>query len=518
MTTGERELGGTSDTADRPGETKVELTLPEAFKLDEAGLAHWFPHLDGKWTEQTKGLIRRSGATGLDLNWNWFETPVDWRCTCCGRDKPGIVRLLEGGVLLAHLHLHHDHMRDYVGGRLNERFGIPWAKGVPLPSRHAGDHMQALVTRFRDTMVCDGCNTAEGEAKRTLGLPRHFSFSPSEMAGFIRPHANTMNEVDVDAASGIWLDARAAYEDRLAFADTLVDRLATGLFAVERNVNSVPLIQPSTFNAFLGRHALRQAPIRQLNTWLSRIWGDLRERSLSRDGVGKSSRPRRIAKVRHPTDAEFAAFEAKPARAWERTPTDWSCPCCGRGKRAILRLGKTGSWFGQIRIHPGVNFETDAGNMAFRRDLYPEHLERPVVASRWQRYICSDCGDVASKLQTIRPDLGVFTLTLEDIQDCLGEVRDNERTEIDLERAAERAENNSDLQRAESEFEYHRDLAMHLWEVYGRFGPAAREKARDALVTLARASGVESEHAPGGLGWLLRQGRAFASAPRSAPE
>lgn len=495
----------------------VGITLPDPRFLDEAGLARWFPHLDGKWTDQTKALLAHFGTTRLDLNWNWFETPVDWRCGCCGRGKPEIVRRTEDGVLLAHLHLHHDHMREHLGGLMNDRLGTPWAKDLPASSRLADEPMRALVVRFRDTMVCDGCNTAEGEAKKALGLPRHFSFAPSEIARFVRARANAMNEIDVEEARRAWLAVKAEYESRLAFADVLVDRLASGLFATERAPNSLPLFRYSPLAEFLSRHARDDAPARDLQAWGYGFWGDLAERSLSRDAVGKSRRPRRRPQVRPPTDEEFAAFEARPARAWELTPPDWLCPCCGRGKRAILRRSNSARWFGQIRILDGADFETDAENLAFRRALYPDHLGTPVVAGLWRRYVCSDCCDVISDLQRSRPDLGRLELTLDDIRDCLGEIRDNEKTDIDLERATEKAEANFDLPRAQWEFTVHRDIALHLWKVRRCFRPDANAEAREALLATAREDGLDPEVVHGGLRWLLLQGRAFDAEELSQP-
>ncbi|GJE19502.1 hypothetical protein [Methylobacterium marchantiae] len=493
------------------GETRVDLTLPDVWGLDEAGLARWFPHLDGRWTDQTKALVQRFTASGLDLNWNWFETATDWQCTCCGRRKPEIVRLIEGGTLLAHLHVHHDHLREHLGGRLNERFGIPWAKNVPTAARNASDHMRALVLRFLDTMVCDGCNAAEGEAKKALGrdVHRHFSFTPSEISRFVRPRANALHEVDIETARAIWLDLRAGFEDRLAFVEVLVERLATGSFAVERNANSRPLVQPSALDDFLGRQFLKQSSVRELCSWRGRLWSDLSVRSLSRDGIGRSRRPQRLSRARTPTDVEYATFEEKPKRAWERTSSDWSCPGCGRGKRAILRLGGSGQWFGEIRIHEGVRLEGNAENLAYRRELYPEHLDAPVVSDRRQRFVCSDCGDVSSELRRARPDLGTPMLTLQDVRDCLGDIRDNEKTHIDLDRAAERAEGNFDLQRADWEFTVHRDISGDLWALRLRYGLAAKDELRAALTSFAHASGVAPDATPEALGWLLRQGKAF---------
>lgn len=158
-----------------------------------------------------------------------------------------------------------------------------------------------------------------------------------------------------------------------------------------------------------------------------------------------------------------------------------------------------------------VDLETDADNLAFRRELYPDHLEGPVVAGMRERYVCADCRDVVSELRRARPDLDGTMLTLEDVRDCLGEVRDNEKAEIDLVLAAERAEANYDLERAKWEFTVHRDVALHLWKVRKCFGPDAVEEARGAPTTAARAEGIDPDAVPGSMRWLLLQGKAFAA-------
>lgn len=113
-----------------PGVIRADLRLPDVLSLDDAGLAHWFPGFDGQWTGQTKALLRLHGTTGLDLNANWAGVSPDWRCKCCDRPKPMIVRKAPNGVLLAHLHMHHDHLEDHLQNLINARVGIPWGAGV----------------------------------------------------------------------------------------------------------------------------------------------------------------------------------------------------------------------------------------------------------------------------------------------------------------------------------------------------------------------------------------------------
>lgn len=39
--------------------------------------------------------------------------------------------------------------------------------------------------RFPRTLICGDCNSADGAAKRKLGLPEHWSFSPIEIGQFV---------------------------------------------------------------------------------------------------------------------------------------------------------------------------------------------------------------------------------------------------------------------------------------------------------------------------------------------
>jgi hypothetical protein len=102
----------------------------------------------------------------------WRSLPSDWFCPSCKRTRYQLLtstkaltpsaRRLRGEVnWLAAIHGHHDHGSH--GGRL---------------------------PRFPLTLICQACNAADGKAKRLLGLPTDFSFSPEELSMFVvgRPH------------------------------------------------------------------------------------------------------------------------------------------------------------------------------------------------------------------------------------------------------------------------------------------------------------------------------------------
>jgi hypothetical protein len=103
----------------------------------------------------------------------WRSLPSDWLCPSCKRTRYQLLtwtkaltpstRRLRGEVnWLAAIHGHHDHGSH--GGRQR---------------------------RFPFTLICQECNATDGKAKRMLGLPPDFSFSPEELGMFVvgRPHA-----------------------------------------------------------------------------------------------------------------------------------------------------------------------------------------------------------------------------------------------------------------------------------------------------------------------------------------
>ena len=118
----------------------------------------------------------------------WRNLPDSWRCPSCSRSKFELLRWttrrFRQGVgacppfsdWFAGLHAHHDHAADY---------GNPAA-------------------RFPETVICDQCNVAEGRAKRKLGLPLSFSFSPVEIAQFVVAFPHRCHAIDLAIARRIF--------------------------------------------------------------------------------------------------------------------------------------------------------------------------------------------------------------------------------------------------------------------------------------------------------------------------
>lgn len=58
--------------------------------------------------------------------------------------------------------------------------------------------------RFPETLICGDCNSADGAAKRKLKLPENWSFSPQEIAQFVRGTPHAAVDIDFDIAKAVF--------------------------------------------------------------------------------------------------------------------------------------------------------------------------------------------------------------------------------------------------------------------------------------------------------------------------
>ncbi len=125
---------------------------------------------------------RYDGAHTRNL---WHSVGPDWHCPACDRSKFEILRWsrrfpnspspIEGWI--APLHGHHDH-----------------GQGMFFSDRG----------RFPRTVICDQCNSVDGQAKRGCGLPKDFSFAPSEIKQFIHATPHGRHTIDFKMARSIY--------------------------------------------------------------------------------------------------------------------------------------------------------------------------------------------------------------------------------------------------------------------------------------------------------------------------
>lgn len=123
----------------------------------------------------------------------WAKLDDHWQCPCCDRTRYELLRWTmlfpkrpdtrEGWAV--GLHTHHDHGTD------------PYAT-KPLPGQ------PRRITSFAPVMICEQCNSADGTAKRHLGLPSSFTFAPVEIRQFVRPTPHGKHIIRYDLAQMIF--------------------------------------------------------------------------------------------------------------------------------------------------------------------------------------------------------------------------------------------------------------------------------------------------------------------------
>lgn len=457
----------------------VQIEVPDFTKISDDDLETLLPHHDGAWSRQSRWLMQRLGASGLNLNAAWALRSTSWVCPCCRRPKPAIARLTPAGILLCQLDYHHDHLRDHAEKlfaahrppmEADQDFRRRWSAGVTA--------CKNLIERFGPQTLCTDCNTAEGKAKLKLKeiVPDHFSFSPSEIRRFIAIEANRMHEVDIAAARGVWEEVRSAFEGRLALAKILIDRLVAGELLKEHGEFLDPrppgAAEPLT-RLLIASSGGRIDPYK--------IAGQIWDRSRRAGGVGSSISGKRRKKTTAPTDAEFEALDAELQQSppWRNAGPDWRCEVCERDKRAILRQSNKGRWTAHIHGFEDFVPETD------ERQLYRRDEESALVISHARHLlICQDCREIVTVFRTRHGDLSAQVLTVHNLRAAILACGPNQRHEIDYDTVLQAAHNAGPLTEAVARFQRHWSLAVQVSGQYDhlvRYGRYGHEAAVEAL-------------------------------------
>src|SRR5205807_6453689 len=99
---------------------------------------------------------------GADCRNLWNRLGDDWNCPGCGRSKREILRWTR--------------RKPKPWKDINEIY-MGWMAGLTKHHDYSAPLLSGLG-RFKDTIICDQCNSADGRMKRDLRLPDDFSFSP----------------------------------------------------------------------------------------------------------------------------------------------------------------------------------------------------------------------------------------------------------------------------------------------------------------------------------------------------
>lgn len=428
----------------------VTFEAPDIETMSDEDLRQAFPYRDGRWSALICEALARPEVSCVDLNAPWADTPQFWSCPCCHRDKRALLRVSKTGVLMAHLHRHHDHLHEYIAHRLQERFGIEWTKGIPAGTYHLEHMGSQMIERFSPTVICQDCNGADAAAKRALPqIDRYFSFRPDEIRRFITPVANQAHSVDMDVALAIWLEQADDFAPRVAFGASIVEMVAAGRLIRTRAPNGANPAPAS------GHYALDwlyrdEAAGRRLRADVSTLEG----RSISRDGAGRAAARSRV-EAEAPTDAELAAYDGgRYPDLWADLPSRWRCPGCKRDRRGILRRSRKGRrrWSGFVQRHR---------QYVWSLARPAESSEKPMIIGHDDMVICDSCGVLGALLKQRRPEFTdrPYTLQLSDITAAIS-VSPNALHEVDLAALAEAAEAAGG--RVEEERAYGRFLAYIL--------------------------------------------------------
>lgn len=110
--------------------------------------------------------------TGMHCRNLYLEAvQTQWQCPSCQRSAQELVRWTE-----------------IRGPSWRARYADEYGMGFTVTL--TGHHCHG-AGRFPETLICGDCNSADGTAKRKLGLPATWSFTPAEIGAFISvsPHS-----------------------------------------------------------------------------------------------------------------------------------------------------------------------------------------------------------------------------------------------------------------------------------------------------------------------------------------
>jgi hypothetical protein len=79
-----------------------------------------------------------------------------------------------------------------------------WVAALHKHHDHSSGYFGQTPSRFPQTIVCDQCNVADGVAKRRLGLPKNFSFSPKEIRFFVTATPHGKHQISYEKARLIY--------------------------------------------------------------------------------------------------------------------------------------------------------------------------------------------------------------------------------------------------------------------------------------------------------------------------
>jgi rubredoxin len=348
-------------------------TSPEKRLIDDIESGK-FRHVDGVMSPLTRRLLRDHGAVEVDMTEFWMMTSQDWCCPVCKRNKAEIVRKDKNGRLICRLVEHHDHMKDILGKRFSA-ISATLKGGVVADgaAERFAKRSSSMVSAYNNVVICQDCNNADASAKKAVGTPVDFSFSPGEIARFIIPSKNTSHGIDADMARQIWADAEETFKLRMKIADRIAYIAATNTHWFQEGSHrdqpeGIKIDCKISLGLFYdGLDGLPYQILRGKKSEVLPNHAGWRAKCPAKSGNVPTS-------VQTNGECDHVA-RVKDTYVWELVTEDWCCPVCNRKKREVIRLNKVKEWF-----------------FGISRQNYRD-LASP--RKRSQYIICNDCGLVA---------------------------------------------------------------------------------------------------------------------------
>lgn len=331
---------------------------------------HQPPFLDGILHKSLIAVGAMFGVDKFDVNRWWCLTSITWICPGCKRNKSQIARLNKHGELTCYLVIHHDHMKSYIETRLGEYVGSLKAFHASPESEAFAKTLSDAVAAFDDVLVCPDCNAVDSVAKKLLGCPAVFSFTPRDIAHFVIAEPNRPHRIDPERLKEVWSFRQEQLRHRLALADEIVQIAATNKQWYEGATSDT---RPKHVSSSAGNY-------------LSRLTGYPRESVVEmylavacpkneREPVLTKWRTKKAVKCeRAPKEQELRYLATVTHRGQYASLSDeWRCPWCRRTKFKCIRPSAHHNFAFMVRDNKMLDAET---SNAFR-----------IVT-------CQDCSDI----------------------------------------------------------------------------------------------------------------------------
>lgn len=297
------------------------------------------PDLDYPTAESNERICEALGAAAIEINSVWASAPQDWSCPCCQRTKTECARLGTKGQMLGKLVAHHDHFEDYMEIIPSELSKVETIEvGSAVEAKQFVKRGTDLFMRFDRIVICEDCNNAEASGKEIVGAAPCFTFTPREIASFVRASPHQSHEVDRDALAEAYASAERHFELRAAALRRLAEHALRGTawyepVAFEHRDDQIDRH---------GRQVLGMFGLDHVGP------GTIHEIFFKSRRISPKHAPAWRTKLPPeplvPTEGQLELATRGNAMYGELAD-DWTCPCCHRAKRDIVRWSQNSKQF-----------------------------------------------------------------------------------------------------------------------------------------------------------------------------